>query len=140
MTLCDKVTEKGLQQGRRLSTFPVVQAVNLSNPVRKMANVPSCTTRQSSRDAKQFDSGPGVLETHDFSSSALFDAWFMWPAIPLKISAAFHFLDFDFSVPFPEEGCRSRTMSVKAVRDGILDAVMITWDLALCGDVTYSTR
>lgn len=62
------------------------------------------------------------------------------PGNPLENSEAFYLLDFDFSVPFPEEGCRSRTMSVRAVRDGILDAVMITWDLALGGDVTYSTR
>lgn len=31
-------------------------------------------------------------------------------------------------------------MSVRVQQDGVLDAVMMTWDLALHGDVTYSTR
>lgn len=55
-------------------------------------------------------------------------------------SEPFHALDFDFAQPFPEEGCRSRKLSVQADTDGVLDAVMMTWDLALHGDVTYSTR
>lgn len=31
-------------------------------------------------------------------------------------------------------------MCVRAKQDGVLDAVMMTWDLALHGDVMYSTR
>lgn len=29
---------------------------------------------------------------------------------------------------------------MRAEQDGVLDAIMMTWDLALYGDVTYSTR
>ncbi|CAM9779437.1 unnamed protein product, partial [Hapterophycus canaliculatus] len=49
-------------------------------------------------------------------------------------------LDFDFRSPFPEEGCRGRKVSVRVQQEGVLDAVMMTWDLSLHGDVTYSTR
>ena len=55
-------------------------------------------------------------------------------------SKPFNALEFDFGQPFPEEGCRSRKIAVQADNDGVLDAVMMTWDLALHGDVTYSTR
>lgn len=41
---------------------------------------------------------------------------------------------------FPEEGCRSRKVSVPVEGDGVLDAIMLTWDLALHGEVSYSTR
>lgn len=55
-------------------------------------------------------------------------------------SGSFDALDFDFSEPFPEDGCRSRRVSVRAETSGVIDAVMMTWDLALHGDITYSTR
>lgn len=55
-------------------------------------------------------------------------------------SERFHALDFDFRSPFPEEGCRGRKVSVRVQEEGVLDAVMMTWDLSLHGDVTYSTR
>ncbi|CAM9327937.1 unnamed protein product [Sphacelaria rigidula] len=58
----------------------------------------------------------------------------------VKLSESFHALTFKFGEPFPEEGCRSRRVTVKADRDGILDAVMMTWDLNLDGEVSYSTR
>ena len=55
-------------------------------------------------------------------------------------SESFHALDFNFSEPFPEDGCRSRRVSVRAETAGVVDAVMMTWDLALHGGLTYSTR
>lgn len=57
-----------------------------------------------------------------------------------RTSELFHALDFNFSEPFPEDGCRSRRVSVRAESAGVIDAVMMTWDLALHGDITYSTR
>lgn len=62
------------------------------------------------------------------------------PALISPTSEAFHALEFNFGQPFPEEGCRGRKVSVRAAKDGVVDAVMMTWDLALHGDVTYSTR
>ncbi|CAN0132511.1 unnamed protein product [Scytosiphon promiscuus] len=56
------------------------------------------------------------------------------------LSDRFHALDFDFRSPFPEEGCRGRKVSVRVQHEGVLDAVMMTWDLSLHGDVEYSTR
>ncbi|CAN0397073.1 unnamed protein product, partial [Discosporangium mesarthrocarpum] len=49
-------------------------------------------------------------------------------------------LGFDFREVFPEDGCRSRTVTVTIKEDGVLDAVMMTWDLALGHGQTYSTR
>lgn len=59
---------------------------------------------------------------------------------PASSSKPFHALEFDFGQPFPFEGCRSRKVSVQADKAGALDAIMMTWELALHGDVTYSTR
>lgn len=65
---------------------------------------------------------------------------FLFRDLALKISKPFHALGFQFAESFPEEGCRSRKVSVRAQQDGVLDAIRMTWDLALHGDVTYSTR
>lgn len=61
-------------------------------------------------------------------------------ACPIPFSKPFHALSFTFAEPFPEEGCRSRRVSVTADRNGVLDVVMMTWDLDLDDKVTYSTR
>ncbi|CAM9336262.1 unnamed protein product, partial [Ectocarpus fasciculatus] len=46
----------------------------------------------------------------------------------VNLSEPFHALSFRFGESFPEEGCRSRKVSVRAKEDGVLDAVMMTWD------------
>ncbi|CAM9621331.1 unnamed protein product, partial [Choristocarpus tenellus] len=56
-----------------------------------------------------------------------------------ELSDAFEALSFNFGEVFPEDGCRSRTMTVEATSDGVLDAIMMTWDLALSPGISYST-
>ncbi|CAM9446059.1 unnamed protein product, partial [Phaeothamnion confervicola] len=57
-----------------------------------------------------------------------------------RLSEPFAVFDFDFTSPFPEGSCRSRTVIVPVTADGRADAVLCWWDLRLGAGAIYSTR